>query len=143
MNDEQECVLNTILNLIIPPSKDGKMPGATDVGFFTYINSENLFSWIKEGLQNIAEESHKKYNREFLVLNDFEQVELIESLRRQLFQYFNRLTTEVINCYYQHDHVLEALGLETRPPFPQGYNLGEWDITLLEPVYKRGKIYRE
>lgn len=143
MNEEQERILNTLLNLIIPPSQDGKMPSAADVGFLVYVHNENLVSWIKEGLQSIGEESHHKYGREFLVLSDFEQAELIESLRRQLFQYFSRLTTVVINCYYQHDHVLEALGLEARPPFPQGYNLGEWDITLLEPVFERGKIYRD
>ena len=35
------------------------------------------------------------------------------------------------------------IGLEARPPFPQGYLLEEGDLTLLEPVYLRGKIYRD
>ena len=143
MNEELERILNILLNLIIPPSHDGKMPGAADVGFLGYVHNENKLFWIKEGLQSIAKESHNKYGREFLALSDFEQAELIESLRRQLFQYFSRLTTEVINCYYQHDDVLEALGIEARPPFPQGYHIGKWNMTLLEPVYERGKIYRD
>ena len=46
-------------------------------------------------------------------------------------------------CYYQNDKVLEALGLEARPPFPQGYHLDQMDFGLLEPVKKRGKQWRD
>ena len=143
LNEEQERTLIVLLNLFIPPSEDGKMPGAADVGFLAYIHNENILPWIKEGLINIIEESHNKYGQEFLSLSGSEQTELIDKLRRKSLQFFNRLTTQVIQCYYQHDDVLEAIGLEARPPFPQGYLLEEGDLTLLEPVYLRGKIYRD
>ena len=143
LNEEQERTLIALLNLIIPPSEDGKMPGAADVGFFTYIDNENLFPWIREGLLSIAQESHNKYGQEFSALSGSEQTQLIHRLRRSLFRFFSALTTQVMQCYYQHDHVLEAIGLEARPPFPHGYLLEEGDLTLLEPVYERGKIYRD
>ena len=38
---------------------------------------------------------------------------------------------------------LEALGLETRPPFPEGYHVDEMNFELLETVKKRGKIWRD
>lgn len=143
LNEEQERTLIALLNLIIPPSQDGKMPGAADVGFLAYINNENLFPWIREGLLSIVEESHNNYGQEFLALSGSEQTQLIDKLRRRFFRVFSRLTTEVIKCYYQHDHVLKAIGLDARPPFPQGYLLEEGDLTLLEPVYERGKLYRD
>jgi len=143
LNEEQERTLIVLLNLFIPPSEDGKMPGAADVGFLAYIHNENILPWIKEGLINIIEESHNKYGQEFLSLSGSEQTELIDKLRRKSLQFFNRFTTQVLQCYYQHDDVLEAIGLEARPPFPQGYLLEEGDLTLLEPVYLRGKIYRD
>ena len=143
LDEEQEQTLIAILNLIIPPSEDGKMPGAADVGFLAYIQNENIFPWIREGLINIIEESHNKYSQEFSSLSGSEQTQFIEKLRRRFLQFFNRLTTQVIQCYYQHDDVLKAIGLEARPPFPQGYLLEEGDLTLLEPVYLRGKIYRD
>jgi len=143
LSEEQKRTLMKILNMIIPPSEDGKMPGAADIGFLTYIHNENLLPWIHEGLISIAEESHKNYGQEFSALSGFEQAQLIEKLRRKFLQFFNRLTTQVIQCYYQHDDVLVAIGFEARPPFPKGYLLEEGDLTLLEPVYLRGKIYRD
>ncbi len=143
LNEEQERTLIALLNLIIPPSEDGKMPGAADVGFFAYMHNENLFPWIREGLLSIVEESHNQYGQEFSALSGSEQTQLIDRLRRRYFRFFSRLTTEVIQCYYQHDQVLEAIGLEARPPFPEGYLVEEGDLTLLEPVYERGKLYRD
>jgi hypothetical protein len=139
---EQERTLMAIVNLIIPPSEDGKMPSAADVGFLAYMYNENFLPWIREGLIVIIEESQNKYGQEFSALSSSEQTRLIDKLRRRLLQFFNRLTTRVIQCYYQHDEVLEAIGLEARPPFPEGYLLEEGDLTLLEPVFLRGKIYR-
>ena len=143
LNDEQKRTLNILLNMIIPPSEDGKMPGAADVGFFAYMNNENIVLWIQEGLISVSDESHNKYDKEFSALNSLEQTQLIDILRRKLFKFFNHLTLHVIQCYYQYDQVIEGIGLEARPPFPQGYHLEEGDLTLLEPVYMRGKIYRE
>ena len=143
LTEEQKRTLNALLNLIIPPSEDGKMPGAADVGFFAHIDSKKLINWIQEGLLRIVEESHNKYGKEFSALNGSEQAQLIDSVRRRFLQFFNRLTTEVMQCYYLHDDVLEAIGLEARPPFPNGYVVGEGDLTLLEPVYLRGRIYRD
>ena len=45
--------------------------------------------------------------------------------------------------YYQHPRVLEALGLETRPPHPTGYPTIEGDLTLLDAVRGRARMYRE
>ena len=143
LNEEQERTLIALLNLIIPPSEDGKMPGAADVGFFAYMHNENLYSWIREGLLSIGEESRNMYGKEFSMLSGTNQTQLIDRLRRKLFRFFSQLATHVMLCYYQHDRVLEAIGLEVRPPFPHGYLVEDGDLTLLEAVYERGKIYRD
>ena len=143
MDKEQKRTLTALLNLIIPASEDGKMPGANDVGFFSYINNENVLSFIKEGLIRIIDESHNHYDREFSALSVAQQSELVNGLKRVLFRFIKNLTTHVVQCYYQHDDVLKAIGLEARPPFPKGYEVEEGDILLLESVYYRGKIYRD
>ena len=143
LDEEQEQTLIAILNLIIPPSEDGKIPGAADVGFSAYIHNENILPWIREGLKNIIEELHNKYEHEFSALSSSIQTQLIDDLKRKFRQFFNHLTILVMQCYYQHDDVLVAIGLEGRPPFPEGYHVIEGDLILLEPVYLRGKIYRE
>ena len=45
--------------------------------------------------------------------------------------------------YYQNPAVLEALGLEGRPPHPKGYEIGPDDPQLLDPVRARAPFYRE
>jgi len=33
--------------------------------------------------------------------------------------------------------------MEPRPPFPKGFTIEEGDWTLLDPVRRRGKLYRD
>ena len=143
MDDEQERTLGALLNLIIPPSQDRNMPGAAEVGFIAYIQKENHVPWIRDGLLSIVDSSHEQYGGEFSALTGSEQTQLIDELRRGLMRFFIRLTNLVMECYYQHDQVLEAIGLEARAPFPEGYSVTEGDLTLLEPVSQRVKLYRD
>jgi hypothetical protein len=53
------------------------------------------------------------------------------------------LTFPLYIAYYQHPRVLEALGREARPPHPEGYEIEPFDPSLLEPVRRRPKLYRE
>jgi hypothetical protein len=140
---EEEKTLNVLLNMIIPSSVDGKLPSAADIGFVAYINKKNLFGLLQDGLRSIIDKSKTMYGQEFSSLCSYEKKQLIKKLRPMHLRFFKILTSEVIHFYYQHDNVLEALGLEARTPFPNGYSVEEGDLTLLEPVYHRGKIYRE
>ena len=38
---------------------------------------------------------------------------------------------------------MTALGIEERPPFPQGYDVPQGDWSLLDPVKRRPKFFRE
>ncbi len=53
------------------------------------------------------------------------------------------LTRVVLQCYYRDDRVMVALGMEPRPPFPKGNEVGQGDWSLLDPVRKRPRIWRE
>ena len=143
MDEEKTYILNSILKMIIPASYDGKMPCATEMDFIGYLSYEDLTSWLVEGLIKIEYESNTQYNCGYIKLQDSEQKQLIDILRHKFNRFFSDLTTHVINCYYQHDIVLKNIGIEHSPPFPAGFHLEEWDITLLEPVYERGKLYRD
>lgn len=49
----------------------------------------------------------------------------------------------VLQCYYRDDRVVISLGLEARPPFPKGHTLEQGDWSLLDPVRKRAKMWRD
>ena len=53
------------------------------------------------------------------------------------------LTFHAYVAYYQDGRVALALGLEDRPPYPQGYDMPPNDLSLLDPVRERPKLYRE
>jgi len=145
-NDEVVQVRETLLallNIIIPPSEDGRIPGAVDVGFIEYMYKEHIDEWIIAGLQKIQKEALSRYAAAFHTIETPQQMQIIEALRSRLFRFFTQLTIEVIKIYYQDDRVLLAIGAEPRAPFPLGYSLMDGDLSLLGEVYERGKIYRD
>jgi hypothetical protein len=52
------------------------------------------------------------------------------------------LARVVLQSYYRDDRVVRSLGLELRPPFPQGYTLEQGDWSLLDPVKARPSMWR-
>ena len=146
LNPEQNSTLEALLELVIPKSKDGKLPGANEIGFHEFIIDFNLNYYLhdlKEGLNSINKSSIKENNCNFSKLSSEQKEILIKELRlneNYFLEYFGKL---VMVCYYQNDKVIEALGLEARPPFPEGYHVDEMNFELLETVKKRGKIWRD
>ena len=53
------------------------------------------------------------------------------------------LSSVILQCYYRDDRVMRSLGMEPRPPFPNGHEVEQGDWSLLDPVRKRPKLYRE
>ena len=142
-NHEWQSTLAMVLNQIIPPSSDGRMPGAADVDFLAFAENQGSSLWIRDGLEKMQAESHIRFQRGLVELHDPQAVELMGIVARTMRVFFNRLSHLVIQCYYQHDRVLAAIGVERRTPFPKGYTVDEGDLTLLEDVFNRGKIYRD
>lgn len=140
---EWQSTLAMVLNQIIPPSSDGRMPGAADIDFLAFAESRSSLLWIREGLEKIQDESRMRFRRGPAELTDSEAIELMKIVARTRRDFFNRFSHMVIQCYYQNDRVLAAIGVELRAPFPKGYDVEAGDLTLLEEVFNRGRIYRD
>jgi hypothetical protein len=56
---------------------------------------------------------------------------------------FQALVALVLRDYYEAEMVLLAMGWRTEPPQPQGHVLPPFDEALLEPVKRRGRMWRE
>jgi hypothetical protein len=52
------------------------------------------------------------------------------------------LARVILQCYYRDDRVVRSLGLEPRPPYPQGHVLEDGDWSLLDPVRVRPALWR-
>jgi len=145
LTSEQRAILDLVLNLIVPPSADGRMPGAAEVGVLAYLLAEaqDALPVLRQELDELDRRSRERSSRGFAALEAAERKLLIESMRAPAPSFMSRLAAETLACYYQHDRVLEGLGMEARPPYPKGYQVAQGDLSLLDPVRARGKIYRD
>lgn len=141
----QRATLDAVLNMIVPPSADGRMPGAAEVGVLAYLLAEaqDAMPLLRQELDELDRRSRERYARAYAELEQAERKQQIEAMRAQAPTFMNRLAMETLACYYQHDRVLEGLGREARPPYPKGYQVAPGDLSLLDPVRARGKIYRD
>src|SRR5262245_24469482 len=54
----------------------------------------------------------------------------LDWLRQRHGAAFAAIIVAVAQCYYRDDRVMRSLGMEPRPPFPKGYEIGEGDWKL-------------
>jgi hypothetical protein len=85
----------------------------------------------------------RRAGRRFTELPHGERVAVLDELAAGEHGFPPVLVLHAYAGYYQHPHVLEALGLEPRPPHPAGYATVEGDLGLLDPVRRRARMYRE
>ena len=145
LTSAQRATLDIVLDMIVPPSADGRMPGAAEVGVPAYLYAEapDALPVLCQELDELDRRSRERFARGFAALEQHERKSLIDAMRAREPSFMSRLAMETLACYYQHDRVLEGLGMEARPPYPKGYQVVQGDLSLLEPVRARGKIYRD
>lgn len=140
---DERRALARVLDALIPPSADGRMPGAGAVGVAAHVENvlrtlPDLRTMVVEGLRDLDAQANAQYGRRFVECGDAERAALVAA---QGFAY--ALIPHTYVGYYQQDAVLEAIGMEARPPHPRGYTVPENDLSLLAPVQARSKRYRE
>lgn len=136
-------LLASVLDEIIPPSNDGKFPGAGQIGIATYVDealrdTPDLRDMIAQGLADLDTLARRRNAPGFAALPRETKLQL---LNEQAFVL--PLTFHAYAAYYQQPEVLTALGLEARPPHPKGHEMEPNDLTLLDAVRRRPKMYRD
>src|SRR5580698_5953197 len=132
--------LRTIAAMIIPASDEYKVPGADDAAVQADIIATlgRDTAMVSAALDHLARLAGKP-----LAALDADRRDAVAKEFRALGGApAATLTRVVLQCYYRDDRVLRSLGLELRPPFPQGYVLEQGDWSLLDPVKKRPPTLR-
>ena len=145
---DAERLLASVLDEIIPPSDDGKFPGAGALGLAGFVErnlqgTPELRPVIEQGLSALEELAKSRGARGFAALPRRDKRDVLRELAATQPAFVPGLILHTYAGYYQNSRVIEALGLEPRPPYPEGYELEAGDLTLLEPVRRRPKMYRE
>lgn len=155
-DDEQGPVLSAgerrtlaaLLDEIIPPRPDGRLPGAGELGLVAHLEgvlarSPAIGPVLSRGLAALDAGARRRGADGFAALPPGEdRTALLREVAAEEPQLLSTLVFHGFAGYYQHPRVLEALGLEARPPFPQGYAMPAFDDSLLEGVRRRRRLYR-
>jgi hypothetical protein len=139
--DDAECrALRVLVGAMIPASTDYGVPGASDDRIFA-----DIVASVGRDLPAVRAalvELNRIAGGSLSLASPQTQVEAIAEFRerhRGLVQPLVALTTR---CYYRDDRVMQAIGMEVRPPYPKGFQVEQGDWSLLDPVRARGPIWR-
>ena len=140
--------LACVLDLLIPRSADGRLPGAGELGLAARIErvaqgEPGLRAALAAGITALDELARRHSGADFRALADSDRLALLKEVAAAQPGFLPGLIFHTYVGYYQEGRVLEGLGLDPRPPFPTGHALEPFDATLLEPARRRGKLYRD
>jgi hypothetical protein len=141
LSAEQCRSLRCLAEMMIPASAEYGVPSAADDAIFADIvrslghNSEHAIAV----LQRLDAMSDGRFTD-----LDPKQRDVIAARLREIGGgALTFLTRIILQCYYRDDRVMRSLGMEPRPPFPKGFELEQGDWSLLDPVRRRAKLYRD
>lgn len=132
--------LRVIAAMMIPPSAEYKVPGADD----QLIQADILASLGRDVVRVRAALDHiaRLAGGPLAALDAAKREAVVTEFRATGGIAAATLSRVILQCYYRDDRVLRSLGLELRPPFPNGHTLEQGDWSLLDPVKARPSMWR-
>jgi hypothetical protein len=145
---DDERALAILLDDIIPPGGARNLPGAGELGIASFVaefarTMPVLQPVIEQGLATLARLAASRDSGAFAALSAADRAAVTSELNAADPAFLGTLTFVAYVGYYKHPTIVAALGLEPRAPHPKGYEMEPNDLSLLEPVRRRGRMYRE
>ena len=147
-SEEHKRALAFVLDEIIPPGIDGRLPGAGEVGLAAHIEeavvqTPGLALVSEPGLSALQELARGRGCGRLEELPKTDRAEMMAELAAKDPAFVSTVFFHACIGSYQNGRVLAALGIEPRPPHPKGYEMDAGGLELLDAVRARGKMYRE
>jgi hypothetical protein len=133
--------LRRIAGMMIPASTEFDVPGADDATIFADILATmgRDTAHVREALGALTAFA----GGTFADLDAARRDAVVAAFRERGGVAAATLSRVILQCYYRDDRVVRSLGLEPRAPFPKGHTLEQGDWSLLDPVRKRPKMWRD
>lgn len=138
--------LSAIADAVIPPSDAYGVPGAGDPAIAAGMveDAGGDPGRLLGALQALDEMAAATVDgAAFADLEGEALASVVAAFRAERKGEANMIANLATQAYYRDDRVMTALGLEPRPPFPVGYEIRQGDWSLLDPVRRRPRLYRE
>ena len=141
-------LLSLVLDELIPLRPDGALPGAGTLGVGAVVEhaaagTPELDQMLQHGLAALDDLARRSGAQGFAALSPDARIVALRDLERAEPVFLSTLLTLSCVGYYSAEPVVAALKGSARPPHPLGYELESDDLSLLDPVRARGKLYRE
>jgi len=148
LSEDEKRTLRVLLDEIIPPSSDGRMPGAGQIGVAERLAGEmeqrpDGLAGLQAGLATLDRAARGECGSAFAELAREDRKRILAGVPEAAPALVPGLLFPTWVAYYEHPRVLAALGREPRPPHPGGYELEAFDDRLLDGVRRRARLYRE
>jgi hypothetical protein len=133
--------LRCIAGMMVPVSAEFDVPGADDAVIFADIlgTMGRDTAHVREALGALAAQA----GGPIADLDAARRDAVVLAFRERGGTAAATLSRVILQCYYRDDRVVRSLGLEPRAPFPKGHTLEQGDWSLLDPVRKRAKLWRD
>jgi len=144
LSEDARSALAAVLDCLIPPSPDGRLPGAGALGLVQYVEERlgDAAALLASGLDLLDARAAERGATRFAALGPDARQEVLRAHAEADPGFVPGLVFHVFAGYYQRPEVLEALGMPGRPPHPLGYTVDPDDPSLLDPVRHRPPLYR-
>lgn len=141
LSPQEQRELRAVAAVMIPADSAFDVPGADDPAIFADIVASlgRDLGMVRTALAALAVASGGAFG----ALDPAQREDVAISYLARGDSAAITLGRVVLQCYYRDDRVMRALGLEPRAPFPKGHPLQQGDLSLLDPVRARPKLWRD
>ena len=142
LNEADLADLAALADAVIPPSETYRVPGASDPAIVQGIlkDARRRPAAITNALAALARLTPD--GARYSDLPPADRAAVTAAFREAEPRLADGVAKLVAQAYYRDARVMTSLGMETRPPAPQGFDLKDGDWSLLEPVKRRERLYR-
>lgn len=143
LNPTQAELLSLMLETLIPAAPQRGLPSGAKVRFAEFAATKGILPKVVIAVDAIGTLARERHSVEFGALEPAARLALLTDRNQPNAMAIAEMQTYLLHCYYQNPIVVSAIGMEPKAPFPEGYQVEEGDLLLLEPVFLRGKLYRD
>ena len=141
LSADQRRSLRCLAEMMIPASAEYAVPSAGDEAIFADILGS--FGRDADHVMEVLRTLDRLSDGVFADPDPARRKQVALQLRETGAPALSFLSRIILQCYYRDDRVMRSLDMEVRPPFPQGFTVQQGDWSLLDPVRKRSKLYRD
>ena len=148
LTPDELAALACVLDTLIPPSTDGRLPGAGELGLAKEIGATlrsrpDAWPLVAQGLSAFRELVGGDGTEGFAARPIARRTQLLNDLSVSQPALVPTLLFNTYAAYYGHPRIARALGIEAWPPHPTGYAMEPVRSERLDAMRRRKPIYRD